>query len=172
MLGATALVYSGLRDVSNIALLLTDNLSLDWHSTSPVSIDLGSGAVITPTIASFANSGATVGAGNRFTACIQTPQSFASGALLRDYSVECAQKATAQIYNIGRSAVLNSAGTGVSVLDRKKSMQGSRGQSFGSGSISFNDGEYLCAVTDSGSLTAAAGNCVLKANWSEMYYPY
>lgn len=163
------MVYTGLRDVSNIALLLTDNLSFDWHSTSPVSLDLGSGAVLTPTLSLFTNSGST---GNRFSACIQTPQSFSSGAVLQDYSVECAQKATAQYLNLGRSRLLNTAGSGVQVIHRNMRLAGSTGMKGGSGSISFNDGEYLCAVTESGTSAVNSGNCVLKANWSEMYYPY
>ena len=153
--------------MANIALIATDDIALDQQDTDPVSMSLGSGSFLTPTIAQFSQSGSS---NLGFKAAIQSPQSFSSGALLGWWSVQCANKNTEQALAVGISKTNKQTATG-SVKIRQYVRAGSgRVVASGTGTWRVVDGDYLVALTTaSGASAAGDGDCVLKANWSELY---
>ncbi len=151
--------------MSNIALIVTDDLAIDQQDTDPVSISLGSGSVITPTIVVFTQSGSN---NHGFVARIQTPQSYSSGALLETVRLQCGAKTTAQSASIGIAKLDKAGASGSRVLFRNVVL--AAGSSFFSGSgARVVDGDYLAIVTHSGASANSAGDCVAKATWSELY---
>ena len=153
--------------MTNIALIATEDIALNQSDTSPVSHSLGSGAILTPTIAKFQGSGSATG--NQYVAYIQSPQSFSSGAILRDFSTECGAKTTAQLVAVGRTKFLKQGGSGSEVIRRAIALTPNFGTLAGTGTWIFDDGDYLQATSATGAALASTSDCVLKANWSELY---
>ena len=167
MIGVTALSLVGLRDMANIAFIVTDDIAIDQQDSDPVSISLGSGSIVTPTIAVFSQSGSQ---NMGFKAAIQSPQSFSSGAMLDTWSIQCGLKPTQQALTIGISKTDKQSATGTLKI-RQNFLAGSGTAVLSNtGSTRVTDGDYLVALTTaSGVSTAGNGDCVLKATWSELY---
>ena len=153
--------------MTNIAAILTEDLAINQSDTSPVSISLGSGSVITPTIAKFTTSGSLNKGG--YKAITQSPQSYSSGALLERFSVQCATKTTAQIANVGINQYLNQGATGARLIARNVQLKDNQPWSLTGSGWKVTDGDYLVVATASGAAAANGGDCVLKAMWSELY---
>lgn len=165
----TLAVSTGLYSMTNIGLIATEDIALNQSDTSPVSISLGSGSVLTPTIAKFLGSGAATLNKGGFIARIQSPQSFSSGAILRRFSTECGAKTTAQLATAGINEFANQGATGVLLIRRNVNLSAGTATVFSTGSWKVNDGHYLVIATASGAAAGNSGDCVVKAEWSELY---
>ena len=165
--GAVGLTTTGLLTTAGIAFIVTDDIAIEQQDASPVSVNLGSGSVLTPTIAQFAQSGS---ANLGFVARIQSPQSYTSGALLRFASVQCGRKADVQLLSIGIHPQTNAGASGSLVIKRRVSAgTGAAVDTLTGAGIKVNDGNYLVALSETGASYKSVGDCVLKAEWSELY---
>lgn len=158
-------VVVGLYSLTNIAAILTEDLAINQNDTSPVCISLGSGGVLCPTITPFSASGS---ANKGYVARIQSPQVFTSGALLTSFTTQCGRKADVQLADVGISKFNKASASGTRVMYRNVSL--GTGTTFFSGSgTKVIDGDYLVVLTATGASYKNAGDCVLKANWAELY---
>lgn len=163
----SAAVSSAAIALSGYAVIAANgDVALVRNTSSPAGITLGSGSVLTPTVQPFTQSGSS---NFGFVARIQTPQNFSSGALLRDFSVECGAKTTAQFLTVGINKDTNQGASGSQVLRRKIVAAANNATRAGTGSWKVNDGNYLVALSETGASANSTGDCVLKANWSELY---